>query len=209
MSKNRIVSFSIALVAFVFIVYVFVENLSDGGFQFTSGGREQVNDINQMKTSSIPNGEIGLQQGMYAPDFTLPVWGTDEEKSLSSFHGQIVVLNLWASWCPPCRDEMPDLIKLSEEYKDQGVQVLGMNMATFESSEEVIKQFIEEYNISFPNFLDQPIDTSNQRGVIETLYQVRSIPVTYILDEEGRIVIPIRGKVNYEMLESELKKILD
>ncbi|QOY35968.1 TlpA disulfide reductase family protein [Anaerobacillus isosaccharinicus] len=212
MAKNRFISFIILIVAVAFSIYVVVDNLPDEEAEVTSGegDRKVVNESEEELDGApiIAKDEEGLLRGMFAPNFTLPIWGSDKEMSLSDFRGEIVVLNLWASWCPPCRDEMPDLIKLDEEFKDQGVNVVGINMATLERSEGATEEFMEEYQVTFPNFVDQAIDTFNQRGIVESLYQVRAIPATYILDQDGRIFIPIRGKVNYEMLENEVKKLL-
>ncbi|MCT8138786.1 TlpA family protein disulfide reductase [Anaerobacillus sp. CMMVII] len=210
MAKNRFISFMITIVAVAFIVFVVVDNLKQEDDQMTVPNEEEnVDEEATVSSPYIAKDEIGLLRGMFAPDFTLPLWDTKEEKALSDFRGQIVVLNLWASWCPPCRDEMPDLIELHEKYQDQGVAVVGINMKTLERNEEAIEEFMDEFNVTFPTFVDQPIDTLNQRGIVEALYQVRAIPATYILDKEGRIFIPIRGKVNYTMLETEVKKLLE
>lgn len=146
--------------------------------------------------------KIGAEQGMIAPDFTLPLWHTQEDASLSSYRGEIVVLNLWASWCPPCRKEMPDLIQLYEDYKGKGVTVLGVNLATHERSADGANEFMVEFDVPFPTFIDQPIDSTNRRGIVSSLYNIQSIPYTYILDKNGKIVHVIKGFVTYEMLEN-------
>lgn len=211
MEKNRFISFIILIIALAFIVYVVVENLNEEEItnQEIITTSESAKDEKQSPTAPfIETDEIGLIRGMFAPDFSLPILGTDNEKALSDFRGDIIVLNLWASWCPPCRDEMPDLIKLHEQYKDKGVKVLGVNMGTLEKNEQSVQEFMEEFAVPFPNFVDKPIDALNQRGIVESLYQVHSIPATYILDENGRIFIAIRGKVNFTILENEVNKVL-
>ncbi|RXJ03827.1 TlpA family protein disulfide reductase [Anaerobacillus alkaliphilus] len=200
MTNNRFISFMILLIALAFIIYVLVDNIS-----IDNKGTE---DNLLGDDPYVTKDEVGLLRGMYAPDFTLPLFGTEDERSLSDFHGNIVVLNLWASWCPPCRDEMPDLIKLDNQYKGKGVKVVGVNMATLERNEGATEQFMEEFNVNFPTFIDLPTESTNQRGIVESLYQVRALPATYILDEQGRIFISIRGKVTFEMLENEILKIL-
>ncbi len=152
--------------------------------------------------------QIGIEEGKLAPDFTLPLWNKNEEASLSSFRGKIVVLNLWASWCPPCRQEMPEFIRLYENYKDKGVHVLGVNLATHERDASGVDEFMEYFGVPFPTFVDQPIDEVNQRGVVSTLYNINSIPYTYILDENGKIVHIIQGATTYDMLEKLIKNLL-
>ncbi|MFN7251054.1 MAG: TlpA family protein disulfide reductase [Anaerobacillus sp.] len=181
MSKQKLGSLLILLIAVGLIAYVVATNQSP---------------------------QVGVEKGMLAPDFTLPLWGTDTEESLSSYQGDIVVLNLWASWCPPCQKEMPDLIRLSEDYKDKGVKVLGINLATHERNAEGADEFMVEYGVTFPTFVDQPIDNVNRRGIVSSLYNIQSIPYTYILDGKGKIAHVIRGEVTYEILDKLIKELM-
>ncbi|RXI98202.1 TlpA family protein disulfide reductase [Anaerobacillus alkaliphilus] len=180
MLRQRIISLVVLIVAIGFISYAVVTNQSP---------------------------KVGAEKGMLAPDFTLPLWETGEQASLSSYRGEIVVLNLWASWCPPCRKEMPDLIRLHEDYKNQGVVVLGVNLATHERDENGVEEFMNEFKVNFPTFIDQPIDQVNRRGVVASSYNIQSIPYTYIIDSNGRIAHVIRGEVTYGMLETLIKEL--
>ncbi len=201
MTNKRFVSLMIFIVAFAFIVYVVVDNYV--------GNKEGYLTNNTPDETFEPKDEVGLLRGMTAPNFTLPLWESSEERSLTDFRGNLVVLNLWASWCPPCRDEMPDLIELDEIYKDRGVKVVGINMGTLERTEGAMEKFMEEFDVQFPTFVDQSNDTINQRGIVESLYQVRALPATFILDKEGRIYSSMKGKVTFEMLENEIIKLLE
>lgn len=154
-----------------------------------------------MTTSS----KVGISEGMIAPDFGLPLWHSDEVKKLSDFRGEIVVLNLWASWCPPCRKEMPALMKLSEDYKGKGVTVLGVNLATHERNNSGADEFMEHFGVEFPTFIDLPIE--NGRGVVSSRYNINSIPYTYIIDREGTIVEVFQGEVTYSMLETAINEV--
>jgi peroxiredoxin len=149
--------------------------------------------------------KIGAEEGMIAPDFSLPLWHTGEVVELSSFRGEIVVLNLWASWCPPCRNEMPELNQLYEDYKGKGVKVVGVNLASHERSPEGAAEFMEEFNVQFPTFVDQP--NEDNKGIVSTLYNINSIPYTYVIDQDGKISRVHRGAVTYEMLVNYIEEV--
>ena len=93
------------------------------------------------------------QQGFLAPDFEL-LTTTGETIKLSDLRGQAVLINLWATWCPPCRAEMPAIEKIFIEYKDKGLVVLAVNM-TYQDTQSNIAPFVDEYGLSFPILLDQ------------------------------------------------------
>lgn len=137
---------------------------------------------------------IGLEKGDQAPDFELKTLD-GQTASLSDYQGKKVLVNFWATWCKPCRTEMPDLDKIRSEY-DQ-VEVLAVNLTTTEKSEDHVAAFADELKLSFPILLDQ-------KG-IQARYQVLSYPTTYILDEKGRIM-----SVKHQMLtKKEIEQELD
>jgi len=110
--------------------------------------------------------------GYLAPDFTL----FDLEGraiTLSELEGKPVLLNFWATWCPPCRAEMPALQEFHERYGDQ-VTLLGINWA---EDPETVRRFLERYGITYPNVLDR-------QGKAFVLYRLTGIPTTFFLDEE-------------------------
>ena len=97
---------------------------------------------------------------------------------LSDFKGKVVLLNFFATWCPPCRDEMPSLEGLFQATKDKGFLVLGI--ASDPEGEKVIAPFAKKYGLTFPLLLDTKKEVFN-------LYFVGKIPVTYLIDKQGRI----------------------
>lgn len=100
------------------------------------------------------------------------------EVELSDYHGKVVFLNFWATWCGPCRYEMPSMEKLYNEFKEAGLEILAINLG---ETAPVVKEFMEEYNLSFPALLDK--DNS-----VAQVYGVRSIPTTYLIDRDGHIL---------------------
>jgi peroxiredoxin len=113
--------------------------------------------------------------------------------SLNSFKGQVVVLNFWATWCVPCRIEMPAFENLYRRYRSQGVTGLGVSLDT--GADEKVKKFVEEYQLSFPILMDTD-------GQAEKLYPSVSIPFTFVIDKAGRIVARVEGAKNWETKET-------
>lgn len=211
MTKNRFISMFIFFIAMMFIGYVVVDSLdskTDSASQLQQINEEMPKESGSSKTLYKRINEVGVNRGMIAPDFTLTLWGTDEKVALSSYRGQIVVLNLWASWCPPCRDEMPDLNQFYNDYKDKGVTVLGVNMLMSEANLTVVDDFMKEYEITFPNVIDESIGVTNQRGLVQSkLYNATTIPRTYIIDQEGHIFVAHNGIISYELVEDLVEKV--
>lgn len=132
--------------------------------------------------------EVGVEVGQKAPDFTLNNL-TGDEVSLSDYRGTKVFLNFWASWCPPCREEMPDIQKLHKNYDD--IKVLTVNSG--ENKDKVLN-FLMEKNFSFTTLLDK-------NGNITTDYLVRGLPSTFVIDKDGIIVRKQRGAISYGKME--------
>ena len=126
--------------------------------------------------------------GYLAPDFSLRNLKGNYE-SLDSFRGQVVVLNFWATWCAPCRVEMPSFEKLYRRYRSEGVAVLAVTLD--KNAGPKIKSFVDEYELSFPILLDE-------KGEVERLYPSMTIPFTYVIDREGRVVARVDGAKNWE-----------
>jgi cytochrome c biogenesis protein CcmG/thiol:disulfide interchange protein DsbE len=130
--------------------------------------------------------------GYLAPDFSLRNLKGNYQ-SLGSFSGQVVVLNFWATWCVPCRVEMPSFEKLYRRYRSEGVTVVAVTLD--KNSEKNIKSFVDEYELSFPVLIDE-------EEKVERLYPSMTIPFTYVIDREGRIVARVDGAKNWESNET-------
>ncbi|MDH7486022.1 MAG: TlpA disulfide reductase family protein [Anaerolineae bacterium] len=132
-----------------------------------------------------------VELGRYAPDFTL----TDlngEAVSLSDWRGQVVLLNFWASWCAPCRQEMPLLQATYSAYADDGLVVLAVNMG---EEKRRVENFAADLALTFPVLTDEEITAG-------TLYRVRGAPTTYFIDRDGVIRQRYVGPLSAEMLAS-------
>jgi len=135
--------------------------------------------------------------GAPASDFTLSLFDGGE-LSLAERRGSVVVVNFWASWCPPCRDEAPALERVWREYEDKGVVFVGMN---FNDVTAKAVAFIEEFDATYPNGPD-PYNR------ISRAYRITGVPETFLIARDGRLLEWYRGPVTEAMLRDALEEIL-
>jgi cytochrome c biogenesis protein CcmG/thiol:disulfide interchange protein DsbE len=138
------------------------------------------------------------QVGFAAPDFTLETRDGGAIR-LSDLRGQVVVLNFWATWCPPCRAEMPALQQVYAKYRDQGFAVLAVDVAEGEAQ---VTPFADQQGLTFPILLDRD-------GSVSNLYQVRAMPSTYFVDRSGVIrQVTLGGPMTAAFIESQVTGLL-
>ena len=134
-----------------------------------------------------------------APDFTLERLDENGELQLSSLRGKAVVLNVWASWCIPCRDESPFLEEIWRENRDRGVVVVGLDGRDFRAD---ARRFARRYGLTFPLVYDGPGDELDGYGVT-------GFPETFVIDREGRVVRAFIGAVNGDEERAELRAAIE
>lgn len=153
-----------------FISYAFFASRSDlSKFALTEGRGIFLDDPKALKAETAAN------LGYLAPDFTLEDLNGQKVR-LSDLRGKPVFLNFWASWCPPCRREMPELQKFHERYGDQ-ITLIGVNWG---ESAKTVKEFLESFGVRYLNLLDE-------RGTAFVLYRLTGIPESFFIDPEGFI----------------------
>lgn len=135
--------------------------------------------------------------GAVASDFTLQDLNGKNVK-LSDYKGRVVLLDFWATWCPPCRASIPAIEKIHKAYKDKGLVVLAVSLD--EGGWDAVKSFITEYGITY-TVLKGTED-------VAVNYMVRTIPMLLVLDKQGRISKRYLGFGNEEDLENDIKAIL-
>ncbi len=122
-----------------------------------------------------------------APDFTFPDMD-GKPVSLSQFRGKVVFLNIWATWCGPCRIEMPDMEKLYRKFKKEDLVILAVSIDRL--GEPVVKPFVKELELTFPILLSPD-------GRVQRIYMVNALPSSFIIDKSGRVVTRVVGARNW------------
>jgi len=144
-----------------------------------------------------------LKQKVAPQDFSLPlaVQGTiGKLQNLNELKGKVVFLNFWATWCGPCRAEMPSMQVLYDNYREKGLEILAVNCG--EKQEQVLS-FLKSNKLSFPAALDTD-------GKVSNIYGIQAIPTTYLIDRDGNIIARVMGSINWNTpkIRSALEKLL-
>ena len=137
-------------------------------------------------------------QNTPAPDFDLPSLEDGRPIRLSSFRGDVVVLNFWASWCAPCRLEAPGLRRVSERYRDEGVRVLGVD---YRDDEAAARVFVDEFRLTYPS-------VSDPSGSLAYDFELIGFPTTFIIDPAGTIRYRFVGYLDEAVLEDAVSDVL-
>ena len=139
----------------------------------------------------------GVSQGSYALDFTLEA-PDGSESSLSDYGGSVVLVNFWATWCPPCRDEIPHFEEAYEAHKDEGFVVLGVN---YQDSAAEVEPFVERLGVTYPMLLDES-------GMVAKEYRAVGLPTSVFVDRDGGIQVRHSGYLSEDQLEQYLSRLL-
>lgn len=135
----------------------------------------------------------GLTQGDMAPDFTLTTLD-GKEVQLSDLKGKKVIVNFWATWCPPCKAEMPHMQNYYDEFsQDENVEILAVNLTSGDKVESV-QNFVKDYGLTFPIPMDEA-------GTVGHTYEAITIPTSYMIDSNGRIQNKVVGPMDENMIK--------
>lgn len=134
----------------------------------------------------------GVELGETAPNFKLETIGGGDPVELSKLKGNVVLVNFWGTWCKPCKDEMPAIQKVYEQYKDDGFEVVAINMG---QSEVQIEPFMTTLDINLPIALDK-------NNSVKDIYNVYRMPASFLIDRDGNVIKSFEGEMNIEMLDS-------
>ncbi|UTE77284.1 redoxin domain-containing protein [Rossellomorea sp. KS-H15a] len=181
-------NFALAIVAL--LIGIFLVNLFQD--QQEKKAKEEADQLAK-ESMDLTDAKQGLTQGDRAPDFTLTTLDGEEVK-LSDYQGKKVILNFWATWCPPCKAEMPHMEQYYEKNaKKESVEILAVNLTSQDDGEKAVQQFVDGYELTFPILMDE-------KGDIGDEYRAFTIPTTYMIDTNGLIQHKIVGPMNEEMM---------
>jgi cytochrome c biogenesis protein CcmG, thiol:disulfide interchange protein DsbE len=133
-----------------------------------------------------------------APEASLPLLEGEGERSLADYRGKVVVLNFWASWCPPCVDELPLLERTQRRIDGSNAIVVGVN---YKDIPEDALNFVRRFRLSYPSLRDRDGEYAEEYGA-------RAFPETFVIDRRGRIAALRRGPVDDDWLEETLPRLL-
>ncbi len=151
--------------------------------------------------------EVGTDEGKLAPNFLLETLD-GKEMRLSDLRGQPVVINFWATWCQPCRKEVPELVAAYNSYRERGLVILGVNL---QEGKGIVRPFAEDFGMNFPILIDRD-------GEVGDEYRVLGLPTTYFVDRDGVVRSVFTGpfiekgqgaNVQGAIEENELQKRID
>jgi thiol-disulfide isomerase/thioredoxin len=134
-----------------------------------------------------------------------PIVTASVSQSLEAFRGKVVILDIWATWCPPCRMEIPDFVKLQEKYRDQGVEIIGVSIDPIDprgGGAPAVAPFMQQYKINYHVWM------VNSPTALTGYPMGQGIPTTYVIDRNGRISKTYVGAKAMSVFESDIKELL-
>lgn len=142
---------------------------------------------------------VGIKVENQAPNFQVKDLNGNQV-SLADYRGKKILLNFWASWCPPCKAEMPHMEELYKELKDDGWVILALNMTNTEDSLENVTAFARDQKLTFPILLDE-------KGEVSSVFEILAYPTSYFIDSSGVIRNKVTGALDKEKMYRELMRL--
>ena len=148
---------------------------------------------------AVPAGDrvTNIAQHPLAPEFSLPEL-TGQTLDLSAYRGKVVLLDFWATWCDPCRDEIPHFVELQDKYGDQGLQIIGISM---DDETAPVREFYQRFHINYPV-------TMGNAKIGELYGGVLGLPIAFLIGRDGRIEARHIGATDSSVFEREIKALL-
>ncbi len=168
----RTVVFPLLVIAAIAAVIWWIDYRPDGGSTSSTGQRYGPMEL--PAALAAPGADVSPQQGALAPDFLLEKLDGGDLR-LSDYRGQPLVVNFWATWCAPCRREIPQFVSAYDRLRDQGLVVIGVNL---QESKSIIQNYADDFGMKFPIAIDH-------NGEVAKRYRLLGLPMTFFIDRQG------------------------
>jgi len=145
----------------------------------------------------VGTGGTGTSEHSLSPDFSLPDL-TGQRLDLSSYRGKVILLDFWATWCDPCRDEIPHFVELQNKYGGQGLQIIGVSM---DDGPEPVRDFYHRFKMNYPVVMGNAKTGELYGGVL-------GLPIAFLIGRDGRISAKHIGATDVSVFEKEIKNAL-
>jgi len=149
------------------------------------------------RPSRFPRQRVVSAEGTLAPDFSLRQL-TGQELSLSRYQGKVVLLDFWATWCDPCREEIPHFVELQNRYGGQGLQIIGVSM---DDGPEPVRDFCQRFKMNYPVVMGNAKIGELYGGVL-------GLPIAFVIARDGRIFAKHAGATGIPVFEKEIQMLL-
>ncbi|RKQ37576.1 TlpA disulfide reductase family protein [Oceanobacillus halophilus] len=186
---KKVLGISVMIVLF----FILITNIFEQGNTNEISNEIDVTGDTSVEGASIsPIESAGIESGELAPDFELETVSGEVAK-LSDYRGKKVFLNFWYTYCPPCKEEMPDMQAFYEEYQEE-VEIIAVNLTEMENKKQDVYDYIDQFGYTYTIPLDQ-------KGIVSDDYKVVAAPITYFIGTDGVVQQPRKiGPMTYEFM---------
>lgn len=193
---KRIVGVLLIIVLVGGVLFNYVQQRKES--ESTTANEYNVTGDTDAKGGMISSVQETHEIGDTAPDFELNTL-RGEKLQLSKLRGKKVILNFWATWCPPCREEMPEMQKFNDDFKEE-VEIVAVNLTESENKEANVAEYIDKYQYTYPIPLDK-------KAKVRSAYTIIAVPTTYFINQEGKITKIHPGPMDYDFMKETVKSM--